>query len=297
MQLEQATRKKARIRLGLQGPSGSGKTYSALLLAYGLCHDWSSIAVIDTEYGSASLYSHLGPFKTIRLAAPFSPEKYCDAISICEQAGIEVIIIDSCSHEWDGAGGVLDIHSSMSGNSFTNWGKVTPRHNNFVQAILQSPCHIICNIRSKQDYVLTDKNGKMVPERIGLKGVQRDGIEYELTTVFELDIKHFATATKDRTSLFINEPPFKLDRIAGEKLKQWCEQGEADNPVAELIRKIDSCSTVDDLLKLYTDSSAYQESLLSEFSRRRKQLQINEAVIDILKTNPITENGQRPDQA
>src|SRR5678815_1181139 len=72
MQLEQATRKKARIRLGLQGPSGSGKTYSALLLAYGLCSDWTAIAVIDTEYGSASLYSHLGPFKTIRMGAPFT---------------------------------------------------------------------------------------------------------------------------------------------------------------------------------------------------------------------------------
>lgn len=167
MQLEQATRKKARIRLGLQGPSGSGKTYSALLLAYGLCPDWSSIAVIDTEYGSASLYSHLGPFKTLRLGAPFTPEKYCDAINVCEYAGIEVIIIDSCSHEWDGSGGVLDIHSSMPGNSFTNWGKVTPRHNKFVQAILQSTCHVICTIRSKQDYVLTDKNGKMVPERVG----------------------------------------------------------------------------------------------------------------------------------
>jgi len=62
----------------------------------------------------------------------------------------------------------------MAGNSFTNWNRVTPRHNAFVQKILQSPCHIIATIRSKQDYVLTDKNGKMVPEKVGLKGVTRE---------------------------------------------------------------------------------------------------------------------------
>jgi hypothetical protein len=55
---------------------------------------------------------------------------------------MEVIIIDSISHEWEGSGGILDIHGNMPGNSFTNWAKMTPRHNAFVQKILESPCHI-----------------------------------------------------------------------------------------------------------------------------------------------------------
>lgn len=43
---------------------------------------------------------------------------------------MEVIIIDSISHEWEGnAGGILDMHSQLAGNSFTNWSKLTPRHN------------------------------------------------------------------------------------------------------------------------------------------------------------------------
>ena len=96
----------------------------------------------------------------------------------------------------------------MAGNSFTNWNRVTPRHNAFVQKMLQSPCHIIATIRSKQDYVLTDKNGKMVPEKVGLKGVTRDGMDYEFTFVLDLDIKHQATASKDRTGLFSNPLPF-----------------------------------------------------------------------------------------
>ena len=96
----------------------------------------------------------------------------------------------------------------MMGNSFTNWAKVTPRHNNFVQKILQSNSHIIATIRSKQDYVLSEKNGKMVPEKVGLKGVTREGLDYEFTIVLELDLKHQATATKDRTQLFMDKPSF-----------------------------------------------------------------------------------------
>ncbi|HRH58848.1 MAG TPA: AAA family ATPase, partial [Chitinophagales bacterium] len=100
MQLQKATRKKSKLRLNLSGPAGSGKTYSALVMAKGLVSEWSKIAVIDTENGSASLYDHLGPFNALDLQAPFSPERYIEAIDTCIKAGMECIIIDSSSHEW-----------------------------------------------------------------------------------------------------------------------------------------------------------------------------------------------------
>ena len=100
MQLQTAERKRAKIKLGLQGPSGSGKTYSALLLAHGLCNDWNKIAVIDSENKSANLYAHLGNYKVLDLQSPFTPERYIEAIQTCEKALMEVIIIDSISHEW-----------------------------------------------------------------------------------------------------------------------------------------------------------------------------------------------------
>lgn len=109
---------------------------------------------------------------------------------------MQVIILDSLSHEWEGGGGILDTHSKMAGNSFTNWAKVTPRHNALIECILQSPMHIIATLRTKQDYILTDKNGKQVPEKVGLRAIQRDGTDYEFTLVFDIDIKHQAVSSK-----------------------------------------------------------------------------------------------------
>lgn len=149
MQLQKAQRKQAVIKLALQGPSKSGKTCSSLLLAFGLVGDWDHIAITDTENNSSHLYSHLGIFNVFNLSEPFSPERYIDAIETCEKAGMKVIIIDSISQEWVGSGGIVETHGNMAGNSFTNWNGITPRHNAFVQKMLQSPCHIIATIRSK----------------------------------------------------------------------------------------------------------------------------------------------------
>lgn len=251
MNLRKSNRAQAKIRCALQGPSGSGKTYSSLTLAYGLCKDWKKIAVIDTENHSADLYSHLGEYNVLTLSAPFTPERYMEAIEVCEKADMEVIIIDSISHEWEGDGGILDIHSGMVGNSFTNWAKLTPRHNALVQKILTSQKHIIATVRSKQEYVLSEKNGKNAPEKVGMKGVQRDGLEYDFTLVFEIDINHNATCTKDRTQLFNNKISFKIDESIGEKIMNWCvdtnPQIEDGNPVD----LINACNNLDELTQLY----------------------------------------------
>jgi adenylylsulfate kinase-like enzyme len=132
MKLITAQRQSAKIKLAIQGPSGSGKTMSSLLLAYGLCEDWNKVAVIDTENGSSNLYSSLGPFLVLKLDPPCSPERYIQAIDTCVKANASVIIIDGISPCWEF---LLNYHSNLTGNSFTNWAKVTPRQNAFVQAV------------------------------------------------------------------------------------------------------------------------------------------------------------------
>jgi len=223
MNLRKSERKQAKIKLALQGSAGSGKTYSSLLIAKGLCNgDLSKVAIIDTENGSADLYSHLGDYNVLTLEAPYTPENYIKAIEMCEEAEMKVIIIDSISHEWDE---LLDFHSKLAGNSFTNWAKVTPRQKAFVDKILQSKTHIIATMRTKQDYVLNQKDGKFTPEKVGLKSVQRDGIDFEFTLVFEVDIKHFAVASKDRTGLFVGKPDFIISEKTGDEILSWCESG------------------------------------------------------------------------
>jgi hypothetical protein len=274
MQLQQASRKNAKIKMALQGASGSGKTYSALLLAFGLCNDWSKIAVIDTENHSSELYAHLDKYQVLHIEAPFTPERYVEAIKICESAGIEVAIIDSISHEWEGIGGILAAHSSMSGNSYTNWAKLTPRHNAFVQYMLQSPLHIIGTIRAKQEYVLTEKNGKQVPEKVGMKGVTREGMDYEMTIVFNIDMRNHAIATKDRTSIFFGQPEFKITPETGKRILAWCNEGLAvSSEMADnLTERINDCKSLEELLKLYYEHPLQKKELKDAFTKRKAEL-------------------------
>lgn len=243
MKLEQATRSNSSRRLAIHGPSGSGKTYSALQLAKGLTKN-NQIAVIDTEAGSAALYSNLTSFKVLRLEQPFTPETFIEAITICENAGCDVIIIDSLSHAWEGSGGVLEIHGHMPGNSFANWSKVMPRHNRLVQKILTSSSHIIATLRTKQDYLIDQSNGRMTIQKVGLKPVQKEGIDYEFTLAFDMDIHHKASASKDRTGLFIDKDPFVITPQTGIKIKEWCNQTSTNkNNNNELYRNTTITST------------------------------------------------------
>lgn len=249
LQLRKATRQKAKIRLGLSAVSGGGKTFSALLIAKGLTGDLSKVAIIDTENGSADLYEHLGDYNVLSLTAPYSPERYIDAIKACEAAGMEVIIIDSITHEWDGEGGVLQIADSMTGNSFANWAKLTPRHQAFINAMLQSTAHIITTVRRKQDYEMTKgSDGKVKVEKAGLKEVTREGWEYELTINFQLDQKHNATASKDRTGLFMDKPEFVPSEKTGEMILEWCESGlDPQQEILYAVKKLANCNSVEDL--------------------------------------------------
>jgi hypothetical protein len=224
-QLKRAERKKAHLKLGLAGPSGSGKTYSALLLAKGLVGSWEKVAVIDTENGSADLYSHLGAYNTVQIDPPFEPEKYIAAMHACTEAGMEAIIIDSMSHEWGGQGGILDYKEALGGK-FSDWKKATPRHQSFIDAILQCPAHVIACARVKTDWAVEqNEKGKAAPRKLGLKVEQRDGIEYEFTVAFRLTHAHMAETDKDRTGLFAGKPDFKITEATGVLLAEWANSG------------------------------------------------------------------------
>jgi hypothetical protein len=271
--LRKATRQKAKIRLGLSAIAGGGKTYSALLIAYGICGDWNKIAIIDSENGSADLYESLGSYNVMPITAPYHPDKYIDAIKDCENEGMEVIIIDSITHEWNGKGGCLDLHEQVVQkqkfpNSFTAWAEVTPLHQNFIDAILQSKCHIITTVRSKTEYVMSERNGKQVPQKVGMASQTRDGFEFELTISLDLDINHKATASKDRTGLFMGKASFVPSEETGKMISDWCESGvDTKQEVEDAIKKLTNCDTIDEfnmfretLSSIVTSDPAFKEA-------------------------------------
>ena len=233
MQIRKAVRAKAKLRVGLSGPSGSGKTYSALLMARGLASGWDKVVLIDTENGSGDLYSSLGDYNIITLTAPFTPERYIEAIRAVEEAGMEVLVLDSVSHEWDGRGGCLEMNEVLAktkfkGNTWAAWSEVTPRHQKFIEAITTSPLHMITTARAKTDMIQTDD--KKI-KKVGMKEIQREGFEYELTVNFTLDRDgHYAIASKDRTGIFIKRDPFILSEKTGEELRTWNESGAEPLP-------------------------------------------------------------------
>lgn len=225
-----AERKQAKLRLALCGPSGSGKTYSSLLIAQGLAPE-GRIALIDTERGSGELYADLQAYDVAPLEPPYTPARYVELIKAAEEAGYDVLIIDSLSHAWSGEGGVLDMHdkaaaANRSGNSFAAWREVTPQHNQLVDTILAADLHIVTTMRTKTAYDLVDDGrGKKKPVKIGLAPVQRDGMEYEFTLVMDLSVEgHVATASKDRTRL-LDGQHFVPQASTGAALREWLGAG------------------------------------------------------------------------
>jgi hypothetical protein len=247
-----AQRKKAKLRLGILGPAGSGKTYTALLIAQGL---GGHVAMIDTEHGSGELYSHIMDYDVATLTPPFTPQRYVELIKEAEKAEYSNLIIDSLSHAWQGEGGVLDMHdkaSSATRNSFTAWREVTPHHNNLVETMLQSSLHIIATMRTKTAYEVVEENGKAKPVKVGLAPVQREGMDYEFTVVFELSIdKHIATASKDRTGLFDGQY-FVPSIETGKTLLDWLETGEDPTKISEtsLNQFLERVGTIENVFEL-----------------------------------------------
>lgn len=272
MELRKATREKVSLKIGMSGASGFGKTYSSLLLAYGLTGDWSKIAVIDTENESASLYSDLGEYLTLNLTAPYSPERYIEAIKICENAGVECCVIDSISHEWEGKGGCLEINEDIANamktpNSYTAWAKTTPRHRAFIDYILQTKMHIITSVRRKQDYEMSkDNNGKVRVEKVGTKEITRDGFEYELTLNLEfVNERHYVKASKDRTGLFMDKPEFIITTQTGIDLLNWSKDG-VDHE-AELKK----CISIDALGAYYKSMSSFNQVKYRDLTNELKE--------------------------
>ena len=294
MNIQKAQKQKVKLRIGISSPSGFGKTYSALLMAFGMTQDWSKIAVIDTENGSANLYAEMGEYNTLNLEAPYSPERYIEAVKTCEKASMEVIIIDSITHEWNGKGGCLQIHDQLGGR-FQDWSKITPRHQAFIDAILASSCHVITTVRKKIDYSMDkDANGRTKVVKVGLKDITREGFDFEMTTFFEIiNDNHLVIASKDRTNLFSGKPEFKISSNTGKLLVKWCNNDKKEKEMlATIANEIIACTTIEGLRHIYKKYPSYQTQMKDTILLRKTA--IENVASQVIPNKQIIEQSKNP---
>lgn len=250
IQIKKAERKSVKIKLAITGPSGAGKTMGSLLLAKGLA-DGGKVLVIDTEDGSSNIYADhklVGmDFDVIEIDAPYAVNKYLEALEAGQKAGYDVIVMDSISHAWAGEGGLQDKKHALDmrgGNSYTNWGSITKEHEFFKARIVNSPCHVIVTMRSKQDYIMqTNDKGKQMPVKVGLAPIQREGMEYEFTTVFDVGMDHQFTISKDRTALFDGRME-AISEKTGAEIRNWLATGAIEVPKPLVKNKLDIANLI-----------------------------------------------------
>lgn len=278
--IEKAERIKLKSRILIEGQAGSGKTYSALLLARNL---GKKICVIDTEDKSASLYDDLVDFDVINMPAPFSPNNLVLAINQLEENKYDVIVVDSLSAFWASTGGAVEMAKNLGGNSFTAWDKITPIQNKMLDKILHCKAHIICCAKVKTDYIMEEyvnAQGKtsVKPVKVGLKTIQREGLDYEFTVVFRLDRNHIATVDKTRCPVFDNYTDIITDDTA-KKLLNWLEKGKEikkSDKNDHIGVKIAQCNTYQELIDLYNVDRELSQQYNNLFVARREQIEKEE---------------------
>lgn len=264
MQIKKATKRERKLRMAITGPTGSGKTFTALNLARAL---GEKILLIDTERGSASLYSDEFTFDVIELDH-FAPDEYTQAIRMGEQAGYDVLVIDSLSHAWEGEGGVLDI----AGGKFSGWKDATPAQNALIASILNCKMHVITTMRVKMEYSVEvdDKTKRQTVKKIGLAPIQKGGVEYEFDIVGELDWAHTMVINKTRCRA-IDGRTFRLPGADFmEPIKMWLSAPPFDPEHARTMIKSLPGVTADDISRANTlDDKAALGALYKEIAGRK----------------------------
>ena len=275
-----ATKIQSRLRLALSGPSGAGKTYTALNIAK---HLGQTIAVIDTEHGSASKYADRFDFDVCELI-DHHPAKYIEALKSAAQAEYDVIIIDSLSHAWFK-------ELELAGKGFDGWKNVRPLERALVDAMLSSPSHVIATMRTKTEWVLeeyTKKNGDKgsAPKKVGTAPIQASGIEYEMDLAGELNLEHILTISKSRCPELSNQTFLNPGQELAEMLTAWLTDGvampETHQQKCERVRAAREAAGL--------DTESVKSILQSQFSRTSPGQLSSEQVdglIEIISTTQV----------
>lgn len=260
-QAQKALREKIYTKVALMAPSGGGKTFSALKLATGMKAELEKIykkpiriLVANTEQARGRYYANEFDYDIIDLTEPFYPEQFIEAIDYAVDNKYDILIMDSTSPEWEGKGGCLELQQK-AGGTYQAWGKVTPRHDAFINRLATSPIHLIATMRGKDQYEIEkDNNGKTSVKKLGVGAKQRDGFEYEFTCTFTIDQKtHMAESQKDNTHIFENDNGFLLSETHGRRIIEWANSSEIEATPSKYVATTATVTLEDQLKTVKTE--------------------------------------------
>lgn len=245
---QKASRSQVFLKLGITGPTGSGKTLSALRLAKGLVEPGQRIAFEDTENESASLYADMTEaqckslgipepieFDVMPIPPPFLAEHFKSGIDAAVEANYGAVIIDSASHLWRGILKYKGEIDARGGNQWTNWRDPDKKFQEAIDAVLQSKIHVIFCMRSKMEYEQVKDGNKTSINKVGLAPIMKDDLEYEFTSVLDIQMDHKAKASKDRSGLFPDDKIFQITEQTGRDIAAWLKTAtpKAETPAPE----------------------------------------------------------------
>lgn len=284
LQIREAKREGARLVIGIAGVSGSGKTYTALQLAYGLANgNGKKVGFLDTENRRGSLYADSLPqtFLIGDLYAPFSPQRYIDAILEFQQAGVEVLVIDSVTHEWEGVGGCEELASATR---FPDWKRAKAEHKRFMNVMLQSNMHIVACIRAREKVDFSDPKN---PRPLGVQPIQEKNFMFEMTaSVLMHDMGQRQTVLKCPSELtsILGRGAGYMTADDGKALRQWVDGATAFDPTVEQYRNS---------LRTVTESGleSLKKAWLDAPAKVRKSL--GHSFLETLKTAATSYDEQR----
>lgn len=280
---QEANREQNLLRLALEGMPGAGKTWTSLVFAQRLAEhyaaEWTQrglrggIAVIDAEHGRSKRYAGMKPTPAsnalsfaVTVLTDFSPSNYTAKIEEAGRAGFCVLVVDSFSHEWAGRGGMLSLKDAQPAKkAYTGWGEINPLHDRVIDAILGSPCHVICTMRAKVKHIITEDNK---PQKIGVGAVQRPGTEYEFEIYGTLDRSHILTISKSMCPAIDGAiiPQPRADFM--DTVIQWLETGEAAK--LEMTRRLLSEEQMTELIRLVNETGYGMDKLKTLILKRYK---------------------------
>lgn len=301
IKIREAKREGARLVVGLSGISGGGKTYTALQLAWGLANfDSKKVGLLDTENRRGSLYANslvdangvVHPFLVGDLEPPFSPKRYVDAIQEFQRAGVEVLVIDSVTHEWEGTGGCEEI-AHAENPRMPNWALAKREHKTFVNALLQSNMHIIVCVRAREkvDMKAKDDKGRTIVKSLGIQPVTEKNFMFEMTASMMIydggkqrEVLKSGGGVEDIFGS-VGWAEGYLSSQHGKALRDWVDGGAKLDPEIELARNT--------LRTISEKGLTALESAFTALPAKVKRALKADGTIDTLKTAATAFDAQR----